>query len=65
MFIHTGRRGGDRQLGKRGHTAKRWPEDRAVPHLPADKPEGTTGEGDRPRNPQFQCREIKPENLWL
>ena len=23
------------------------------------------GQGDRPHNPEFQCGEIKPQNLWL
>ena len=34
-----------------------------VPHLHVDKPGGTTGEPDRPGNPGFQCREIKPQPL--
>ena len=41
--------------------ARRWIADWAVPHLPADKPGGTTGDRDKPRNPGFQCREIKPQ----
>ena len=36
--------------------------DWVVPHSHADKPGGTTEERDRPRNPRFQCREIKPQN---
>ena len=39
--------------------------EQVVPHLCVDKPTGTTGERDRPLNPGFQCREIKPQNLWL
>ena len=31
-----------------------------VPHLCVDKAGGTTGERDKPRNPRFQRREIKP-----
>ena len=50
-FIQTGRRN--------------WLEDLAVPHLHVDKVGGTTGERDRPCNPEFQPREIKPQNLWL
>ena len=38
--------------------ARRWLADLAVPPLPADKPGGTTGERDRPRNPVFQHVEI-------
>ena len=40
-------------------------EDQGVPHLRVDKSGGTTGEQDRPHNPGFQHREIKPQNLWL
>ena len=39
--------------------------DWAVPHSRADEPRGTTGERDRPNNPGFQCKEIKPQSLWL
>ena len=39
--------------------------DWAVPYLHADKLGGTTGERDRPHNPGFQYREIKPPNLRL
>ena len=39
--------------------------ERVVPHLFMDKPGGKTGERDRPHNPGFQRREIKPQNLWL
>ena len=35
--------------------------DRAVSHLRVDKPGGTTGEQDKPRNPGFKLREIKPQ----
>ena len=58
-FIQTGRRGGDRQLGQRGCTAKQQQVDWEVPHLHADKPGGTTGEPDRPHNPGFQHGETK------
>ena len=41
-----------------------WLADRAIPHSCVDKPEGTTGEQDRLRNPGgFQHREIKAQNL--
>ena len=62
-FIQTGRRGRDGQLGQRRpkarwnwrtRWAKQWLADWAVPHSCADKPEGTTGEQDRPHNPEFQ-----------
>ena len=46
-------------LGK----ARRWLADQEAPHLHADKLGGTTGEQDRPHNPGFQFREIKPQNL--
>ena len=36
----------------------------ADPHLHANKSRGT-GKRDRPQNPGFQCREIKPQNFWL
>ena len=57
--------------GQRGLTARQQLEDGgrwhlaewAVPHLRADKPGGTTGEGDRPHNPGFQHGEIKPQSL--
>ena len=39
--------------------------DWVVSHSHTDKPGGITGEQDRPRNPGFQYREIKPQNLWL
>ena len=35
-----------------------------VPRLCVDKPRGTTGKWDRPRNPGFQHRDIKSQNLW-
>ena len=45
---------------------ERWQlVDWAVPHSLVDKLGGTTGERDRPHNPGFQNREIKPQNLWL
>ena len=34
-----------------------------VPHSCVGEPRGTTGERDRPRNPEFQHRETKPQNL--
>ena len=37
--------------------------DWAVPHLHVDKPGGISGWRDRPQNPGFQQREIKPQNL--
>ena len=37
----------------------------AVPHLCGDKPGRITGERERPSNPGFQRREIKPQNLWV
>ena len=40
-------------------------EGQAVPHSCADKLGGTTGELDRPHNPGFWSRDIKPQNLWL
>ena len=38
---------------------------RGLGDLHLHKLEGTTWEQDRPPNPGFQCREIKPQNLWL
>ena len=32
-------------------------------HIACGKPGKRTGEQDRPRNPGFQYREIKPQNL--
>ena len=61
-FIQTGRRGGDGQPGREDSTRQRI-EDWAVPHSCVDKLGGTTGEQDRPCNPEFQCGEIKPQNL--
>ena len=60
-FIQTDRRGRDGQPGWKGLVARRWLEDQAVPHLRADKPEGTTGEWDRPHSPGLQHGEIKPQ----
>ena len=62
-FIQTGRRGRDRKLGQRGRTARWQLADLAVPHLCTDKLGGITREQDRPGNPEFQCGEIKPQNL--
>ena len=39
--------------------------EQVVPSVHEDKPEGTTGERDRPHNPGFQCGEIKTKSLWL
>ena len=36
-----------------------------VPYLCADKPGRTTEGRDKPHNPGFQHKEIKPQNLWL
>ena len=41
--------------------ARWWIMDWAVTHSSADKLGGTTGEQDRPHNPGFQHREIKPQ----
>ena len=49
--------------GWRTRWARRWLADWRVPQLCTDKPEGTIGEGDRLSNPDFQFREIKPQNL--
>ena len=46
-LTQSGRRGGDRQQGWRGLTARQWLADGAVPHSSADKPGGTTQEQDR------------------
>ena len=62
-FIQTSRKGGNRQLGQRGHVARWWLVEWAVLHLCAEKLGGTTGEQHRPHNPGFQCRGIKPQNL--
>ena len=37
--------------------------EQAVPHVHMDKLGGTNGEQDRPHNPGFQHREIKPQSL--
>ena len=60
-FIQTGRRGRDGQPGQRRCEAKQWLEDLGVLHSHAGKLGGTTGEQDRPHNPGFQHREIKPQ----
>ena len=59
-FIQVGKRVGDRQPVWRDSAARQWLEDHVAPHLCADKPEGTTGERDRPCNPAFQWGEINP-----
>ena len=69
-FIQTSRRGGDGQPSgedsqQGGGWWNRWLVEPAVPHLHTDKPGGTTGKRERPPNPGFQCREIKPQNHWL
>ena len=38
-----------------------WPTDPVAPHSPIDKLEATAGEQSRPRNPEFQRGEIKPQ----
>ena len=44
----------------------RWQQaEQVVPHLCVDISGGTTWKWDRPCNTGFQCREIKPQNLWL
>ena len=65
-FIQTGRRGGERQQGQKGHLIRlrtmsvRWGlADQAVPHSHTDKMVGTTGEQDRQQNTGFQCRKTK------
>ena len=42
-----------------------WLAEWGAPHLCADKPGGTTGEQDRLCYPEFQCGEIKLQNLQL
>ena len=65
-FMHTGRRGGDGQMG--GEDLQQgvgwWTGqsvDRAVPHSCADELGGKAGERNRPCNPGLQCGEIKPQ----
>ena len=72
-FIQTGRRGRDRQTEQRRLSEKQGMADQSrqqlddstVRHLCADKLVGTAGDQDRLSNPGFQCRELKPQNLWL
>ena len=45
--------------------ARWWLAQQVVTHVSADKLGGTTVERDRWHNPGFQCREIKPQILWL
>ena len=40
---------------------RRWLADPAAPHSCIDKLGGTAGERSRPRNPQLQREEIKPQ----
>ena len=59
-----------RKDSKQGHSWRtKWARQQltspVVQHLRADKPGGTTGVGDRPHNPGFQCNEIKPQTLCL
>ena len=47
-----------------GDSWTRWQlADKVVPHLPADKLGGTTGERDRLHNPGFWREKRKPQNL--
>ena len=63
--FRPGQRGRDGQLRWRGLAVRRQLEDPGrQSHICADKPGRTTGEWDRPHNPGFQRREIKPQNLW-
>ena len=41
--------------------ARQWLADPGVPHSSADKPGGTKGKQNRPRNPELQLGEIKPQ----
>ena len=64
-FIQTGS-GGWRWAAGQRRLLERWKlADWGVPHSCANKWGGTTREQDRPHNPGFQYREIKPQNLWL
>ena len=60
-FIQTGRHrqpgGEDMEQGDTLGWARQWLADSVVPHLNVNKLGGTTGEQDRPCNPQFQPRE--------
>ena len=64
-FIQTRRRGGDRQLRRRGHVARLQMGNVVVPHSHADKLGRKTEEQDRPHNPEFQCEKRKPQSLCL
>ena len=61
----TGAEGMQQGCGWRTWWVRQWLVDWVVPHLCVDKLGGTTGGQDRPHNPGFQCRETKPQNLWL
>ena len=61
IFIKTGRRGRDRQPRQRGLMERWWLVDQVVPHSWSDKLGGITEEQDRAHNPEFQCRDIKPQ----
>ena len=45
--------------------ARQWLEEKAVPHLYADKPGTITGKQERLHNPGFQHGKREPQNLWL
>ena len=62
-FIKTSSGSRDGQLGWRGHAARWWLEDWAVPHLCARKLGGTTGEQVRPRDPGCKHRKRITQNL--
>ena len=67
--MRGGETGSQRTHSKVAAGGRKWVRwqmaDRVGPHLCVDKPGGTTGDWDRPRNPGFQRQEIKPQNLRL
>ena len=73
-FIQTGRRGGDRQPGWRGHTARQWLVDRvckatiadwAVPHSCMDKLGGSIQNKTHCTIQGSIVGKIIPQNFWL
>ena len=64
---HGGGEGEDARQGSGGWTGqvRQWLTDRTVPHLYANKSEGTTGDPERPCNPGFLRGKIKTQNRWL